>query len=186
MRYRSDGVEELRKHGKAAHAVDEGVMDFYDEDGPIDVRLLDEDGFPQRQRSVESACGHSLGHVDDVPEDPVFGQPHAAEMHVQVKVSSSTNCGRPRPGARVTARERRRGTASVSPATRAPDLCPVRLPSKTMRATMVGRMTGSELIVHSRASEPLMVSTALEPSLPLPSRNPPSPSNSLIGASHGA
>ena len=46
MRHRMHGVEEPGKHGKPTHAVDECVMHFHDENGAIDVRLLDEDGFP--------------------------------------------------------------------------------------------------------------------------------------------
>ena len=76
------------------------------------------------------------------------------------KDASGTNWGRPRPGARVTARERRRGTATVSAPTRARTSAQSGLPSRTMMATMVGRITGSAPIVHSRASEPLMVSAA--------------------------
>ena len=74
------------------------------------------------------------------------------------KDASGTNCGRPRPGARFTARERRRGTANVRAPTRARTSAQSGLPSRTMMATMVGRITGSALIVHSSASEPLMVS----------------------------
>ena len=54
------------------------------------------------------------------------------------------------------------GPPESAPSTRARTSAQSGFPSRTMRATMVGRMTGSELIVHSRASEPLMVSTALE------------------------
>ncbi len=81
------------------------------------------------------------------------------------KPSSGTNCGLPRPGARVTARARRRGTASVRPAMRSRTTPQSGVWSRTTTATMVGRITGSAPIVHSSASEPLMVSTFLVPVL---------------------
>ena len=81
-----DGVEEPRQHGKTAHAVDEGVVDLHDEDRSVGIRFLDQDRFPERQRSVETARGHGLGHVENVSESPVFGQPNVAQVHVQGEV----------------------------------------------------------------------------------------------------
>ena len=73
------------QHGEAAHPVDQGVVHLQEERGAVRVDALDEDRLPERQRRVEAARRHRLGHVEDVPQPPVLGQPDAPEVSVEIE-----------------------------------------------------------------------------------------------------
>ena len=75
----------MHQHGDTTHAIHERMVQLDYEGGTFAIHSLDHDRLPGRKLRIETDGGHRLGQVEHLPEGGVVRQEDAPKMKVEIE-----------------------------------------------------------------------------------------------------